>query len=78
MGSSEQVRFDYYGLSVIFNNYANYHIFSEEDMFTDNIEPIIYNGVATIGVKDIIIGTFIWYWNDDEGRLQTNKLKKLL
>ena len=33
----------------------------------------------TIGLpKDIIIDTFIWSWNDDEGRLQTNKLNKLL
>ena len=35
-------------------------------MFTDKIEPIISNGVATIGVKYIIpkwIDTVSWSWN---------------
>ena len=37
-------------------------------MFTENIEPIISNGVETIGGKDIItegISTVIWSWTDD-------------
>ena len=41
-------------------------------MFTDKIEPIIYNGVESIGGNDIIpkvIGTVIWSWTDDEGQL---------
>ena len=40
--------------SVIVDNSENAHIFSEEDMFTDKIEPIISNGVATIGGNDLI------------------------
>ena len=51
MESSEQVGFDSNGSSVIFDDSANNQIFSEEEMFTDNIEPIISNGVATIGEK---------------------------
>ena len=50
-------------------------------MFTDKIEPIIYNGVSTIGVKDVIpkvIDTVRWYWSDDEGQLHTNKLNDLI
>ena len=50
-------------------------------MFTDNIEPIISNGVSTIGKKYLIlkyIGTVIWYWSDDKGQLHTNKLNNLL
>ena len=46
-------------------------------MFTDKIETIIYNVVATIGGKDIIpkgIGTVSWYWTDYEGKLHTKKL----
>ena len=49
-------------------------------MLTDKIEPIISNGVANIGGKDIIqkgTGTVIWYLNDYEGQLQTNKLKSV-
>ena len=71
MESSEQVGFDSDGSTVIVDKYANSDIFSEEEMFYDKIEPIIYNGVANIGGKDIItkgIGTVIWYWNDDEGQ----------
>ena len=37
-------------------------------MFTENIEPIIYNLVATIGGKDTIqkgIVTVIWFWTDE-------------
>ena len=50
-------------------------------MFTDRINPITSNGVATIGREYIIpkgIGTVIWYWNDDEGQLTTNKLNNVL
>ena len=50
-------------------------------MLTDKIDPIISNGAETIGGNDLIpkgIVTINWSWNDDEGRLQTNKLKKLL
>ena len=60
MGSSEQVRFDSDGSSVIVYKYANAHIFSEEEIFTDKIETIIYNGVANIAGKYLIpkvIGT---------------------
>ena len=46
---SEQVWFEYDVLKVIFENSANSHIFSEEDILTDKIEPVISNGVATIG-----------------------------
>ena len=52
--------------SVIVHNSKNAHIFSEEDMFTDKIEPIVSNGVAIIGRNDINqkgIDTVIWSWN---------------
>ena len=54
-----------YGSSVIVDNSANDNICSEEYMFTDKIDPIIYNGVSTIGGKYLItkkIFTVIWYW----------------
>ena len=63
------------------NNSSNSHICSEEDIFTDKIEPIISNGVTNIGVKDIIpkgIGIFIWSWTDDEGQLHTNRFNNVL
>ena len=50
-------------------------------MFTDKIESIIYNVVATMGQKDIIpksIGKVSWSWNDDEGQLHTNKFNNIL
>ena len=50
-------------------------------MFTYNIDPIIYNGVATIGRKYIIpkvIGTVIWYCSDDGVQLHTNKLNNVI
>ena len=50
-------------------------------MFTDKIEPIISNGVVTIGGKYLItkeIGTVIWSWTDDEGQLHKNKLNNVL
>ena len=50
-------------------------------MFTDNIEPIIYNGVATIVRQDLIpkfIGPVIWSWTDDERQLHTKKFNNVL
>ena len=50
-------------------------------MFTEKIDPIISNEVATIHGKDYIrngFGTVSLYWNDDEGQLQTKKLNNLL
>ena len=50
-------------------------------MFSDKIEPIISNGVANIGGKDIIpkwIGTVICYCTDDKGQLHTNKFNNVL
>ena len=51
---SYQVGFDSDGSSVIVDNSYNAHIWSEEDMFTDKIDPIISNGLATIGGNYII------------------------
>ena len=81
MKSSEQVRFYFDGSLVIVYNSTNAHIFSEEDMFTDKIDPIVSNGVATIAVKDIItkdIGTVNWYWTYDEVQLHRMKLNNVL
>ena len=50
-------------------------------MSPNKIEPIIYNGVATIGVKYLItkgIGAVSWSWTDDERKLHTKKLNNLL
>ena len=58
--SSEQVGFDSNGSTVIVDNSENDHICSEEDMFTDKIDPIIYNGVATIGENKYYSKS---YWN---------------
>ena len=52
--SSEQFGFDCDGSTVIVYNSSNAHIFSEEDMFPDKIDPIISNVVATISEKDLI------------------------
>ena len=54
MGSSEQVGFDSDGISVIVDNFDNSHICSEEIFLTDKIDPIISNGVATIGGRCLI------------------------
>ena len=54
MESSEQFEFDSDGLSVIVDNSANAHICSEEDMFDDKIDPIIFNGMENIGGKYLI------------------------
>ena len=50
-------------------------------MFTHKIETIISNGVATTGGKYLIPrGIFIasWYWNDDEGQLNSKKLNNVI
>ena len=68
------------GTTIIFDNYANAKKLSEEDMFTDKIEPIISNGVATTVGKYTIpksIDTVIWSWNDDEEQLHKNKLNNV-
>ena len=67
--------------SFIFDNFANSHIFSEEDMFTDKIEPRISNVVATIGRKCFIpkgIRIVSWSYIDDEVQLNTNKLNNII
>ena len=49
-------------------------------MFTDKIDPKIYNGVATMGGKYIIpkgIGTVKWSWTDGEGQLNTHRLNNV-
>ena len=69
------------GSSVIVEKSTNVHIFSDEDMFNDKIEPIIYNGVANMVRKDLILrglDTVSWYWTDDEEKLHTNKLNNVL
>ena len=73
--------FDSFGSSVIVDNTSNDNICSDEDMFTDKTEPIIYNGVATIGVKFIISKGIVkvsFSWNDDERQLHTNKLNTVI
>ena len=58
---SENVGFDSDGSSLIVDNSYNAQICSEKDMFNENVESTISNGVATIGGKDIIIiGIFIF------------------
>ena len=50
-------------------------------MFTDKIEPTIYNGVATTGGKYLIqkgIVTVIWSWTDYEGKLHTRRFNNVL
>ena len=69
MESSEQVGFDSDGSKVIVDNSSNVYNFSEENMFTKNIEPMISNGVAAIGGKHLTpkgIGTVSWSCTDDE------------
>ena len=79
--SSEQVVFDSGGSIVIVDISTNAHICLGGDIFNDNIEPIPYNVVATIGEKSLIpkgIGTVSWSWTDDEEQLYTNKLNNLI
>ena len=69
------------GSSVTVANSANDNICSEGDMFTDKIDPTIYNGVETIGGKYLIprgIFTVSWSWNYDEGKLHKKKLNDIL
>ena len=50
-------------------------------MFTEKIDPIISNGVANIGGKDLIpkvIRTVSWSWNYDEFQLHTKKFNNLI
>ena len=50
-------------------------------MFTDKIEPIVSNGVPTMGGKDIIpkgIVRVSWSWNYDDKIIQTKKLNNML
>ena len=51
-------------------------------MFSDKIDPIIYNGVVTIGIKDLITKHIIavsWSFDDDDERqLHTNKFTNIL
>ena len=79
--SSEKFGFESDGSSVIVDNYANAHIYSEEYMFTKNIEIIISNGVENIGGKYLItkgIVTVIWYYTNYEGQLHTKKWNNVL
>ena len=49
-------------------------------MLNEKIEPIISNGVETIGGKDLItkgIETVRWYWTNDWGKLHTKKLNNV-
>ena len=73
--------FDSYGSSLIFDNSVNDNICSEEDMFTEKIEPIISNELANIGGKYLIpkwIVTVSWSWTYDEGKLHTKKFNNVL
>ena len=50
-------------------------------MFTEKKEPIIFDGVATIGGKDLFpdgIGAVIWSFTDSKRQLHTNKLSNVL
>ena len=70
MESSEQVGFDSDGSYFLVDNSENSQIWPEKEMFTDKIDPIIYNWVENIGGKDIItkgIGTISSSWTDDKG-----------
>ena len=63
------------------DNSYNTHILSEENLFTDKIEPIISNEVATEGIKYLIpkgIGTVTSSWNEDGGEINTQKLNYLI
>ena len=74
---SEHIGFDSDGSTVIVDNSENSHICSEEDMFNDNIDTTISNGVETTDGKYLIpkgIFKTSWSWNDNEGQLRTKKL----
>ena len=50
-------------------------------MLYDKIEPIIDNGVATIGLNDLIpkwISSVSWSCNDDEEQMHKNKFDNIL
>ena len=65
-------------LTLIVDSSSNAHIFSKEVFKTENIEPIISNGVEAICGKYLIpkeIGTNIWFWTDDEGEQNTERIE---
>ena len=81
IGILRKIVFDSDGSTFIFDNYNNAHIFPEGEISTDNIYPIISNGVANIFGKYLIpkgIGTVICYWTDDEVKMNTKKIKNVL
>ena len=50
-------------------------------MFTEKIEPKVYNGVETIDGTYLIpkgIGTVSWSWNDDEKQMHKNQSNNVL
>ena len=50
-------------------------------MHTDKIEPIISNGLATIGGRYLISKGIVkvsWPWTDDEGQMKTKKSNNVL
>ena len=50
-------------------------------MFVNKIGPIIYNEVANIGGRGIItkeIGTVMWSWTGDWGKIHTKKINNVL
>ena len=50
-------------------------------MFTDKIEPIVSNVVATIGGNYLIptlIGAVRYSWTDDEGKIHTKIFNNVL
>ena len=78
--SSEQILFYSDGSAFIADNSANAQIFSEE-VFSDKIDHIIFNGVENIVGKGIItknIGTGRSSCTDDEVQLHTKKLYNIL
>ena len=78
---SSIVGFEFDESPVIVDNSDNGNIWSEEEIFADKIDPIIYNGLGTIGRKYPItkgFETVIWYWTGDEGQIHTNKLKNVI
>ena len=78
--SSEIIGFDSDGYIVIIDDYANSHLCSEKDTFTNKIYTIITNGMETICGNDLIpkgIGTVSWSSTDNKGQLHTKKLNNV-
>ena len=81
MNYTEQVVFDSYGSTVIADNSEDVQILSEEDIFTDKIDPIIYNWVATICGKYLfpkMIGIVIWSWTYDEVQMHIKMFNNVI